>query len=145
MFGHRPAAHVASVIQTDADDLAGLAGMKQGDIGKIQGGYGFSVAAEEVAADLADGFAFQNAVTGGRAGTIANEVGHAGYCSAATMTGVVVGAPTPAASSRVTATAAAALTSKAPSWMCMAVPSLLAWNIPAATGALPPLGITHIS
>src|ERR1039458_1611305 len=77
MFGHRPAAHVASVIQTDADDLAGLAGMEQGDIGKIQGGYGFSVTAEEVAADLADGVAFQNAVTGGRAGTIANEVVHA--------------------------------------------------------------------
>jgi len=63
------------------------------------------------------------------------------YCSAdasvATMTGVLVGASTPASFSRVTAMAAVVLASMGPGIICMTVPSLCDWNIPARAGLAP--------
>ena len=62
----RAAAEVTLVVEPDRHDLAGLAGREQLDLGELVGDAGGGAVAEEVAANLADGVAFQDAVGRGR-------------------------------------------------------------------------------
>src|SRR5216684_1145324 len=67
---------VTLVIQPDSENLRRLARMEQLHVGKPVLGAGFFPIAEQIAANLADGVAIENSVSGGGTGAVANVFRH---------------------------------------------------------------------